>query len=68
MNAWFHHWIVVDFYDPVWPNIAASIVCAVWAVRRVKIHLNRHHQLMMCHFASLHEKTADPDNKQAARA
>ena len=68
MSAWFHHWIVVDFYDPVWPNIAASILCAVWAVRRVKIHLKRHHQLMMCHLASLHQKTADPDNEQAVHA
>jgi hypothetical protein len=59
VNAWFHHWIIVDFYDPVWPNIAASILCAVWAVRRIKIHLRRHHQLMVHHFSPLHGKHDD---------
>jgi hypothetical protein len=68
VSAWFHHWIIADFYDPIWPNIAASILCAVWAVRRVKIHLKRHHQIMMSHFGYLHEKTADPNNEQAIRA
>jgi hypothetical protein len=68
VSTWFHHWIIADFYDPIWPNIAASILCAVWAVRRVKIHLKRHHQIMMSHFGYLHEKTADPNNEQAIRA
>jgi hypothetical protein len=68
VSAWFHHWIIADFYDPIWPNIAASILCAVWAVRRVKIHLKRHHKIMVSHFAYLHEKTADPSNEQAIRA
>ncbi len=68
MRAWFHHWIIVDFYDPIWPNIAAPILCAVWAVRRVKIHLKRHHQLVVGHLASLHEKIADLNNEKAIRA
>lgn len=67
MSGWFHHWIIIDFYDPIWPNIAASILCAVWAVRRIKIHLRRHHQLVLRHFAFLHEKNADVDGATAVR-
>lgn len=29
MREWLAHWIVQDFYDPVWPNIAASAVCTI---------------------------------------
>lgn len=53
MNAWFHRWIVVDFYDPVWPNIAASIMCAVWAVSRIKVHLKNHHETVKAEIAKL---------------
>jgi len=67
VSGWFHHWVIVDFYDPVWPNIAASILCAVWAVRRIKIHLKRHHQLMLRHFAFLHEKSDDFNSGTAIR-
>ena len=67
VSGWFHHWVIVDFYDPVWPNIAASILCAVWAVRRIKIHLKRHHQLVLRHFAFLHEKSDDFNSGTAFR-
>ena len=67
MSGWFHHWVIVDFYDPVWPNIAASILCAVWAVRRIKIHLKRHHQLVLRHFAFLDEKSDDFNSGTAIR-
>jgi hypothetical protein len=68
VSAWFHRWVIVDFYDPVWPNIAASILCAAWAVRRIKIHLRRHHQLMMRHFAPLHGKNGDANRGDAVGA
>ena len=46
MLAWLHHWIWVDLYVPVWPNIAASLALAIWVGFRLhvlrKLHLALH--------------------------
>lgn len=41
MNAWFMHWVVNDFYTPVWPNIAASAV--VGTILWFKLHAIHKH-------------------------
>ena len=38
------HWINVEFWGPVWPNLAASSVCATLAVLKVKAHMKAHHE------------------------
>jgi hypothetical protein len=53
MGAWFHRWIVVDFYDPVWPNIAAAGVCAAFTISRVKTHMRNHHETMRAEIEKL---------------
>ena len=37
-------WINRDFWGPVWPNLAASAICAYAAVMRVRVHLARHRE------------------------
>lgn len=43
MGAWLHRWVYVDFFVPVWPNIAAALVMSTWIIRRVRTHLKNHH-------------------------
>lgn len=56
MGTWFHHWILIDFWDLVWPNLAASLIVFIFVylkVRSVKklneelkeLHLKHHHEL-----------------------
>jgi len=44
MGHWLYHWLFLDFYVPVWPNIAADLIAAVWTISRLKTHLHRHHE------------------------
>ena len=37
-------WLNRDFWGPVWPNLAASALCASLAVFRVRVHLARHRE------------------------
>lgn len=50
MGSLVFHYLVADFYDPVWPNIAASLVClvAVFAKLRTLEKLRKlHHEQAM---------------------
>jgi hypothetical protein len=46
VTHWLYHWVYLDFYIPVWPNIAASAVLGpvVW----MKLHAI--HKLHKQHF------------------
>jgi hypothetical protein len=44
MTHFLYHYLYVDLYLPVWPNIAASVIIGLWVVARVKVHLKRHHE------------------------
>lgn len=37
-------WFNLEFWGPVWPNLAASALCATVAVLRIRAHLSRHHE------------------------
>jgi len=54
--TWVSHYLITDLYNPIWPNVAASGLSAIWAVRRFKIHLSRHRKWQAKHFTSLHAK------------
>jgi hypothetical protein len=47
---WLYHWVWLDFYVPIWPNIAASILCASWVVVRLRklrqLHIQHHQELL----------------------
>ena len=34
-----HRWLFVDFWVPVWPNLAAAVICAVHVTRSNKKHM-----------------------------
>lgn len=51
---WFTHYVIDDFYSPVWPNLAASGICAIMAVKRIKTHLKAHRSWMRKHFQAIH--------------
>lgn len=51
---WFTHYIVNDFYSPVWPNLAASAITATVAVKRIRTHLKRHRAWQSQHFKTIH--------------
>jgi len=52
---WARHWLWNDFYVPVWPNIAASAILGIWALRRFirieKLHRQHHEKLDAIHKA-----------------
>ncbi len=35
-GAWLYHWVYLDFYAPVWPNIIASILVAAWVTMKLR--------------------------------
>lgn len=37
-------WLDRDLWGPVWPNLAASGICAAAAVLRIRVHLRRHRE------------------------
>lgn len=39
MIEFIHRWIFVDFWVPVWPNLAAAALCAVHITRQHRKHL-----------------------------
>jgi hypothetical protein len=36
VTGWLYHWVYLDFYAPVWPNIIASILVAAWVTLRLR--------------------------------
>lgn len=36
MGLWLHRWILVDFWDPVWPNLAASFLVFIFVYLKVR--------------------------------
>jgi hypothetical protein len=50
MGHWAYHYLWIDVYNPVWPNIAASAILGVWAFRKFlhleKLHRANHEQHM----------------------
>lgn len=44
MGEWLHHWVYMDFWAPVWPNIAAGVIMSTWIIQRVRKHFKRHHE------------------------
>lgn len=50
-----HHYLIDDLYSPIWPNIVASIIVAIWVYGRLKalerMH-KRHHEEMKEHITN----------------
>jgi hypothetical protein len=46
LGHWIYHWVWLDFYVPVWPNIAASAVLGT----AVFMKLHAMHKLHKRHF------------------
>lgn len=40
-------WFNRDFWQPIWPNLAASAVVGTLAVMKVRDHLRKHHETLM---------------------
>lgn len=49
MGAWLYRWLYVDFFIPVWPNIAAGILVAAWVSLKARTQRNLHVELMAMH-------------------
>ena len=45
MTHWLYHWIVQDFYVPVWPNLVAEAVVTafLWSKLHAMHKLHRDH-------------------------
>jgi hypothetical protein len=37
--AFLYRWVFVDFWVPVWPNLAAAVICAFHITRSNKKHM-----------------------------
>lgn len=51
-------WFNLEFWGPVWPNLAASAVCAAAAVVRIRVHLARHRESLARQHAATREAVA----------
>lgn len=49
----FYHYLYVDVYIPVWPNIVASIIVGAWVIWRNRTHIDKLEHRMM-HRLALH--------------
>lgn len=67
MSGWLFHYVVQDFYYPVWPNIAASAVLAVWALRKFVRLEKLHHKHHETHMRKLQEIDDAVRNSQSGK-
>ena len=51
-------WFNLELWGPVWPNLAASAVCATAAVLRIRVHLRRHRDVLAQQHAATHTLVA----------
>lgn len=51
MGHFLYHWVYQDFYQPVWPNVAATITVGLWVIWRNRLHIERLEKNMRHHFA-----------------
>jgi len=51
-------WFNLELWGPVWPNLAASAVCATAAVLRIRVHLRRHREVVAQQHAATHALVA----------
>ena len=53
MSAFLNHWLNLDFWAQVWPNLAASPICAAYVavshVLRERAARARHAELLQSH-------------------
>ncbi len=56
MGHWIYHWLYQDFWVPVWPNLAASLL--VWAFMWWKLHAMRgwHEEMLRLQVHHHHEQ------------
>lgn len=47
-------WLNLEFWGPIWPNLAASALCATAAVLRIRVHLRRHGDALARQHAATH--------------
>lgn len=63
MTGLLYRYLFTDFWVPVWPNLAASIVCFGTALWRGKVHLRRHHDALKEHISrEVHEAVAKKES------
>ena len=77
-----YHYLILDFYDPVWPNIAASAVLTVIVVGKLrameklrKLHhreamqqAQEHHDSVIAHITSATGPRSAPDPPESTAA
>lgn len=49
MGHWLYHWLWLDFYVPVWPNIVASLVVYVFVMVKLRALRKLHEELRDLH-------------------
>lgn len=49
MASWLYHYLYLDFYVPLWPNIAASAVVYVLVAARIRALRKVHEELLALH-------------------
>lgn len=58
MTEFLYHYLWLDMYVPIWPNIAASAILAAWALRKFvkieKLH-RKNHQAQMEKMEAMHD-------------
>lgn len=47
--GWLYRYLFLDFWVPVWPNLAAAAIGALWVDSRVKVRQLAHHEELKKH-------------------
>lgn len=49
MGQWAYHWVWLDFYVPVWPNLVASLIVYVFVLAKIRALRKLHEELKELH-------------------
>ena len=49
MGQWFYHWIYLDGWCPIWPNLAASLIVYVFVFLKMRSMTKLHEEQVRLH-------------------
>lgn len=55
MGQWAYHWLVLDLWYPVWPNLAASLIVYTFVVLKLRAIRELHEETKRMHERFHHE-------------
>jgi len=63
VSAWLYHWIYLDAWVPIWPNLAASLVVYIFVYLKMRSLAKVHEELKTLHIQHHREQMQAIENK-----